>query len=166
MKVTKPLVATASLALVAGSCAVVGLSSLQATAQAEAQGAGIETESSNAQTASAIVGVSNVRGEFGYNQTNLTSNADIAKAFVGSNASACASMPDYDVVSSDPITVNGGDTSITATVDEMAEEDEAIRMVLACACASNTAGGGIIANADVSGVSLASIAQMVGISTR
>ena len=42
MKATKPLVATTSLALVVGSCAAVGLSTMSGIAQAEPAGAGIE----------------------------------------------------------------------------------------------------------------------------
>ena len=47
-----------------------------------------------------------------------------------------------------------------ATVAEMAEEEGADSYVLGCSCASNAPGGGAIANAEVSGVSLASLMAM------
>ena len=54
------------------------------------------------------------------------------------------------------------DNAFEATVDEMAEGKGAKTLVMACACASNVPGGGAIANAEVSGVSLEAIAQMAG----
>ena len=164
MKVTKPLAATASLALLAGSCAAIGLSPMNATAQAEP--AGVAAESASVAAQSAVVDVPNVDGVFCFSQTALTKTADITKAFVKSGASLCASLPDYEVVLNAPIKASAGDKSITATVSEMTEEDAAIGMILACACASNLAGGGIIANADVSGISMASIAQMLGVAAK
>ena len=45
--------------------------------------------------------------------------------------------------------------TMEATVAELAEEEGADSYVLGCSCASNAPGGGAIAHADVSGVSLA-----------
>ena len=47
-----------------------------------------------------------------------------------------------------------------ATVDELAGEEEATSYVMACSCATNVAGGGAIANAEVEGVSLETLVQM------
>lgn len=57
--------------------------------------------------------------------------------------------------------ITGGST-IEATVEDLASEDGAASYTVGCACSSNVAGGGAIVNADVSGVSLASVAQRVG----
>ena len=58
----------------------------------------------------------------------------------------------------------GGDVphAVTATIGEMTEEG-AVSSIIGCACSSNQPGGGAIANAEVSGVPLASIAAKVGI---
>ena len=50
--------------------------------------------------------------------------------------------------------------SFTATVDELAGEEGAASYVMACSCATNVAGGGAIANAEVEGVSLETLVQM------
>ena len=50
--------------------------------------------------------------------------------------------------------------TMEATVAEMAEAEGADSYVLGCSCASNAPGGGAIANAEVSGVSLASLMAM------
>ena len=58
----------------------------------------------------------------------------------------------------------GGDVphAFTAAIGEMTEEG-AVSSIIGCACSSNQPGGGAIANAEVSGVPLASIAAKVGI---
>ena len=43
----------------------------------------------------------------------------------------------------------------------MAEADGAESYTMACACSTNTPGGGAIANAEVEGVSLATIMKMM-----
>ena len=61
---------------------------------------------------------------------------------------------------SDAHSVAGPNASFTATVDELAGEEEATSYVMACSCATNVAGGGAIANAEVEGVSLETLVQM------
>ena len=45
-------------------------------------------------------------------------------------------------------------------MDELAGEEGAASYVMACSCATNVAGGGAIANAEVEGVSLETLVQM------
>ena len=108
--------------------------------------------------------VSNVEGSSSYDQGSLSSTSYIAEVFNKAAASLCASLPDYGIVQGSPrVTVDGDvDNAFEATVDEMAEGKGAKTLVMACACASNVPGGGAIANAEVSGVSLEAIAQMAG----
>lgn len=55
--------------------------------------------------------------------------------------------------------VTGPDgVSFAVTVDEMAADEDATACTIVCACASKVADGGAIINADVSGVSLISLA--------
>lgn len=72
-------------------------------------------------------------------------------------------MPQYGIDSVNAITVTGPDgVSFAGTVNEMAADEDATAYTIACACASNVAGGGAIINANVAGVSLASLAAMAG----
>lgn len=114
--------------------------------------------------ASDVVNVANVEGSFAFDQNTVSSNSYIADVFNKAASSLCASMPDYNVKQAGQIiTVDGMvDRSFEATVDDMTADEGAVALILACACSSNLAGGGAIANAEVSGVSLESIAQMAG----
>ena len=111
-----------------------------------------------------MVKVANVQGEFSASQETVTPLATIANMFQRATAAMCASLPDYDLSAMQgKITVMGDvDNPFDATVSEMAEEGEASSYTLKCACASNIPGGGAIANAQVEGVSLASIVALAG----
>lgn len=108
-----------------------------------------------------IVKTANVQGTFGFDQAVLSSTADISTVFSKAAATLCSSMPVYaEARSEQPISV-GGDVNegYSATLSEIAEEEGADAYEMACSCASNVPGGGAIANAEVEGVSLASIAD-------
>lgn len=103
-----------------------------------------------------------VEGTFSYTQDALSSNAEISGVFCKAAATLCASLPTYgcEAVKAAAVTVAGPNASFTATVDELAGEEEATSYVMACSCATNIAGGGAIANAEVEGVSLETLVQM------
>lgn len=103
-----------------------------------------------------------VEGTFSYTQDAVSSNAEIGGVFCKAAATLCASLPTYgcEAVKAAAVTVTGPNASFTATVDELAGEEEATSYVMACSCATNVAGGGAIANAEVEGVSLETLVQM------
>ena len=103
-----------------------------------------------------------VEGTFSYTQDAVSSNAEISGVFCKAAATLCASLPTYgcEAVKAAAVTVAGPNASFTTTVDELAGEEEATSYVMACSCATNVAGGGAIANAEVEGVSLETLVQM------
>ena len=107
-------------------------------------------------------GVQRVEGQFSYDQGVVTSNETIASVFAKAAATLCQATADgYGVYTAQAIKVSvAGLPTMEATVAEMAEEEGADSYVLGCSCASNAPGGGAIANAEVSGVSLASLMAM------
>lgn len=109
-----------------------------------------------------IVKAANVQGTFEFDQAVLSTTADISNVFSKAAATLCSSLPVYaDARSEEPITVGGDvDRGYSATLSEMAEEEGTEAYDMACSCASNVPGGGAIANAEVEGVALASIADL------
>ena len=95
-------------------------------------------------------------------QDAVTANAEISGVFCKAAATLCASLPTYgcETAKAAAITVAGPGASFTATADELAGEEGAASYVMACSCATNVAGGGAIANAEVEGVSLETLVQM------
>ncbi|WP_139651320.1 hypothetical protein [Raoultibacter phocaeensis] len=112
----------------------------------------------------AAKGVANVQGTFGFDQATVSSNAGITQVFAKASAMLCNGLPNYGMMTmAQSIMVSGDvDTAFAATVSEMAEKTEAKSLLMACACASNIPGGGAIVNAEVSGVTLESLAAMAG----
>lgn len=109
------------------------------------------------------VSVRSVEGSFSYDQNVVTSNASISKTFAKAAAVLCESLPRYGAAPMAAITVGADGGWFSATVEEMADDEGAQGRVLGCACASNVAGGGAIANAEVSGASFESIAHLAGV---
>ena len=109
-----------------------------------------------------VVKTANVQGAFEFDQTVLSTTADISQVFAKAAATLCSSMPVYaDMRAEEAITVSGDvDREYSATLSEMAEEEGTEAYDMACSCASNVPGGGAIANAEVEGVSLESIADL------
>lgn len=114
---------------------------------------------------SALMTVSQVNGTFSYDQNVLSSNEDITNIFNKAAASMCSTGTSYGVSGEQqPISISGlvGNT-ISATVDDMASSAGAVAYTLACACATNIAGGGAMANALVEGVSFESIMEAANV---
>lgn len=152
-------VALAGSGLVVAAPAFADASDVNAGAQAQ-EGAAFGAE--NAQRS--LVRVANAQGAFSFDQGALTSNEAIRNVFCKAAAAVCASLPDYGAASAaQPVHV-GGDvaSSFEATVGDMAGSEGSQARIMACSCASNLAGGGAVANAEVSGVPLAVIAAMAG----
>lgn len=106
----------------------------------------------------------NVQGSFNFDQSAVSSNASISEVFAKASAALCSALPNYGVMNlAHAIVISGNvDSAFEATVSEMASDTEEGAMVMACACASNVPGGGAIVNAEVSGVTLESIANKAG----
>ena len=113
------------------------------------------------QAESSIVKESNVQGSFDFDQSVRSSTADISQTFRKAAAVLCANLPDYaQPQEAQPISVGGDvDASFDATLSDLADEEGTDAYEMACSCASNGPGGGAIANAEVEGVSLASLAD-------
>ncbi len=126
--------------------------------------AAAETQTEASAYAADLVQVSDVQGEFSFNQNAVTPNGQIATMFATAVSSMCSAMPDYITASVNwnVSVTNNGQEVINATVDEMAEKEGATSYVMACSCASNLAGGGAIANAEVSGITIESLATLAG----
>ena len=152
-----------------GTVALVGSGAVAASYPAYAQVNDDEQAASVQQTEmradNAFVKVAQAEGEFSYSQDVVTPNERIASVFKVAAVSLCSSMPQYIATELEQnVTVGGSAASgqYVGTVADMADEEGATAFTMACSCASNLAGGGAIANADVSGVSLESVAALVG----
>ena len=160
----KRAIANGAVAVI-GSLALAGSVSAIAAPYAQASTGGSEAYAAEAAEGSAQASVQKqaVEGTFSYDQTALTPNSIISNVFCKAAATLCASLPDYHAAAlSYRISICGPDSQLAATVDDLSEAEGAQGHVMACSCATNLAGGGAIANAEVTGVSLASVAQLVG----
>lgn len=122
------------------------------------------TEQTSETAVAETAGIQQVEGQFSYDQGVVTSNATISSVFAKAAATLCQATADgYGVYTAQAIKVSvAGLPTMEATVAEMAEDEGAESYMLGCSCASNAPGGGAIANAEVSGVSLASLMAMAG----
>ena len=142
-----------AVALISGGAGVAQAATIEPAAAAPASA----TTLAAADVADTEAPARAVEGTFSYTQDAVSSNAEISGVFCKAAATLCASLPTYGC---EAVTVAGPNASFTATVDELADEEEATSYVMACSCATNVAGGGAIANAEVEGVSLETLAQM------
>lgn len=156
---SKKIAATllSTVALVGGAAGAVPAIAQEAPSNDAAAVAAAEEDGG----ASKAQAVANVNGTFSYDQSAKTSTAHIATHFAKAAAVLCESLPTYGAaIAAGPIAISlGVDPSggLEATVEEIAESEGAESYDMACSCASNGPGGGAIANAEVSGVSLASV---------
>lgn len=144
-------------ALIAGGAAAVAPAIIDAPALAQ-ENAVLADE------ATAAASKVNVEGSFSFSQDAVTSTSDISSVFAKAAATLCQSMPEYGAAClCDELIVNSPAGALSATVSELADEEGAQSYVMGCACASNIAGGGAIANAEVSGVSIEALTALAGI---
>ena len=137
-----------AVALISGGAGVAQAATVDSAAPAPAMP--VVTAASDS-AAPEAPGARTVEGSFSYDQDAVTANAEISGVFCKAAATLCASLPTY-----------GCETAKAAaiTVAELAGEEGAASYVMACSCATNVAGGGAIANAEVEGVSLETLVQM------
>lgn len=96
----------------------------------------------------------NVEGVFSFDQAVTTTNDDIARFFARAASALCGDMPEYSASSLQrTITFRMRDKMMDAYVADLAEGASDSRTI-GCACSSNASGGGAIANAEASGVSV------------
>ncbi len=155
--------ALAGSVLLAGASAAAVIPMVNATNASDAADQkaafGENAAESNQVAIEGIRTVENVQGSFSYTQDATTSNAEIADIFNKAAATLCEDLPTYIVdTAKGSLHITGG-TSFESTVTELQEDDSVASVLMACVCASNVAGGGAITNANVSGVTIASIAQ-------
>lgn len=148
-----------------GAAALVGTSAfVAAPALALAPDAVTECESAAANdwvVSDKAASVARVEGSFSFDQDAVSSNESLRQVFAKAAAALCEGLPVYELTSDGSILVSGPGGFMEATVADMAEEDGSSAYVIGCACSSNGAGGGAIANAEVSGVALESVARLM-----
>ncbi len=161
---TKTMGAVAGSMLLLGS-SVLGFAATQVQpAAADVVMPEVEAASVEARAAGDMAQASVVAGRFSYDQTAVSATSDISNVFVKAAASLCVSLSDYEVSAIEKamrISMAGG-PAIEATVSDIADAEGVQSYTMACACASNLPGGGAIGNAEVEGVSLESIAAVMG----
>lgn len=154
-----------SLLMVAGAGAAAAVPALGAQqAVAAPAAAAVQAQAGAvAPTTQTFAQVMDVVGCFAYDQLATTPAIDISSVFAKAAAALCASTPEYGLTCAcAALQVTAPGTSLQAAVPDLAAGDETSSYTLKCACASNVAGGGAVANADVSGVSLAGVAKAAG----
>ncbi len=111
----------------------------------------------------AAVPAKTVSGRFLFTQEMTTTTDVIRTVFAKASAVLCSSLPQYGMADAGaPVTVTGPDGAVLGTLDELAG-DEGSTIMVGCACATNSPGGGAIANAGVSGTTLAALLAAVGV---
>lgn len=162
IKTISAFVGTAALAgtTVAGLAAAPAATSVQqgGTAPAATQQAALGAHASQ----EGFVHVAHATGAFSYDQNAVTPTHAITDVFCKAASALCVSLPDYQAKASNGTIRIGGTAGgeTYATVDEIADSEGSKKITLTCSCASNGAGGGAIANAQVEGVDLKTIASI------
>lgn len=149
--------ATKKVGATLGAVVLVGGATMGAVpamgVSAEAYAADVELQTAEKQS---VAEATAVQGEFTYTQDAVTDMGIFAKAA----AAACSSMLDYAASCAHvQINVRNG---VDQYVMQVGEGDDMRNVIIGCACSSNIAGGGAIGNAEVSGVTLESVAAQVG----
>ena len=102
-----------------------------------------------------------IEGSFSFSQEALTPNADIAGTFAKAAASLCSDLPSYGATKvATAVTFSVRGDVMDAYVAEVADGAES-SLTMGCACSTNGPGGGAIAGAEVSGISVAEVARML-----
>ena len=152
-------VASAAILLAGSGAAAVAAPAVAAPVADNAAVAAADSVA--AATAAGKSVASPIDGAFLFSQEMTTTNDVVRAVFTKASAVLCSSLPQYSVAASgEPVLVTGPDGSVLGTVDELAADEESTVLV-GCACASNTAGGGAIANVGVSGTTLAALIAAV-----
>ena len=159
MTTTKTIGAAASGLLLLSSAALAAAPAvMDITADAAPTSAVAQADERAAATTEAQC----VEGQFSYDQGATTSNKAIASVFAKAAATLCGPSGESRAgIIAQAIQVNcATGACFEATVADMADEQGADSYTIGCSCATNGPGGGAIANAEVSGVSLATLAAL------
>ena len=151
-----------------GSATLLGAAMMAAAPMPFVSNEDYGLEEASLETTSAVTeSIKEVRGAFAFDQTTTVATASIVEVFNKAAATLCSAMPQYAMdAQGRPVCVKSPNTSFTATVDELSDEEGAQSYIIGCACATNAPGGGAIVNADVQGVPFASIVARAGIYTQ
>ena len=158
MRRTAALVGSAMLASAGAFAAIPGVAAAEETpcpADAVAEsGEATVAEGSGAKAAT-------VGGAFSFTQDRVTDGSVLSGMFAKAANALCQTLPRYCVSCGGLIQVTGPNgAAFSAAANDLAGDDGAAGGIMACACASNVAGGGAVANADVTGASIATIAAL------
>lgn len=103
--------------------------------------------------------VTRVYGAFSYDQNALTPSSAIREVFAKAAATLCQATPLYQGVDAQGRAIEVSVNLMGEYVSTITEANGEVRThVAACACASNAPGGGAVANAEVSGTTIESLA--------
>lgn len=128
------------------------------------------------QSAEAVEGASAVRataeavqGDFSFTQAAVDSNEAIARAMGAATYLCGGSVFEGDDFVGDveawPIAVGGDvENGFVATVADLQADPEAQKSIMGCSCAGNPADGSASVNAEVTGVAVAHLLEMAGVS--
>lgn len=108
------------------------------------------------------VGAADVQGAFSFGQNVVSSNASVKDVFGKAAGVLCGALPDYGVQQThQALAVSArGVAAPDAVVDEARTASDGSSFVMTCACSTNGVAGGAIANAEVSGVMLKTLAAL------
>lgn len=152
--------ALAGASLLAAGSSGAGSSALAQEADWEKESSG-SVERILAGTESRDVRVANVQGSFSSSQDGITPNEQLASVFRKASAALCgAEAEDFCEPGREPraIAVCGAvSNAFVAQLDEL--DDDPVQLVMGCSCGGNPADGRAVANAEVAGVSIASIME-------
>lgn len=155
-KKTVGAIASAALLVSAGVTTVASVQS--ASAESVSQDA-IESVSKDA-AGSTLASVSSVQGSFAYDQNALTATSVVRDVFMKATQAMCSTAPFLADAMAGNIAVsvvNDGAGSYYLSVDDVAASDAATDQIVGCACSSNLAGGGAVANVEVRGIPISEL---------
>lgn len=156
---TKLVGATAVTALVVPGVALAATPNVAVTPD-DAGATWTHVEASGHRAGAGYVQKASVSGEFACTQDCLTPTATISGVFMKASAVLCQSM-------AQAVTVGGADGYVVshdgnAVYVEAADGDGGKQsQIMGCSCASNVPGGAAVMNAQVGGVSVASLAAQL-----
>ena len=151
-------------AVVLASSALAGVGTAMAAEAPQMPEASAATvEAAGAAASQAGVRQAAVAGDFSFDQAVVSSNATISGVFAKAASALCASAPQYAVrcACGNVIVVSADGVSIEANVGELAEAEDAGTFIMGCSCATNAPGGGAAVNAEVQGVALSVLMDLV-----
>lgn len=165
MKMNGKTAAAAMSALALASMSAVPMAAMAAPETAtESTDAEAVQVASQAVSTSSTIRMNRVEGTFSFDQQAVTPTNQITSVFAKAAATLCQAMPGYvsETTATSLVLSAPNNPEIVATIQDLASRDGNPGVVMACACATNAPGGGAVANADVEGASVASLAALAG----